>query len=100
MTSPSSTKQASIIIIYLVPRVVKRRLTLVVGVDTAWNLDAPSTGNIAGRRLQKEERLLGHSIVELLDMSSIVPADSNNLETGLRVSGMLHSRNAPSSRVS
>jgi hypothetical protein len=83
-----------------VPRVVKRRLTLVVGVDTAWNLDAPSTGNIASRRLQKEEWLLGHGIVELFDMSSIVPADSNNLETGLRVSGMPRSRDTPSSRVS
>lgn len=50
-----------------------------VGDNTLRNLNLASIRKIRCSRLEEEERLLGHSVVQLLDVVNVVAADGHNL---------------------
>ena len=58
---------------------VRKERTFMMRNDTARNLDLLAIRNIARGRLEEEERLLGHSVVELLDVVDKVAAYSHDL---------------------
>jgi hypothetical protein len=45
----------------------------------AWDFKLAASGEVACRGLEKEERLFWPSVVELLDVLRVVPANSNDL---------------------
>lgn len=52
-----------------------------VSCDPCWNLDFPARLEIARGGLEEEERFLRYSVVQLLYMIGIVPANSDDLLT-------------------
>lgn len=53
-----------------------------MALDPLWDLDRGTVVDIAGRRLEEEERLGRHRVVELLGMVSVVAADRDDLAPG------------------
>lgn len=50
-----------------------------VGDNALRNLNLPTIRKIGRSGLEEEERLLGHSVVQLLDVVDVVAADGHNL---------------------
>jgi hypothetical protein len=85
MITPNSTAKTDLTFSRFARTVFRNRHTFMVAVDPLRNLDMSlSCFNVARRGLQEVEWLLRNLVVQLVDVSDVVSADTDDVSAGFR----------------